>query len=173
MSCITEEKLYEEYHDKVFGYIFNHTSNKEDAEDLTNDVFLKAFRSLERFDESRASVSTWIFTIMKNTLTDHFRRGHISEELNEDYVSSDDIEGSYLKKETLEEIARALKELPEEQRDIIILRYYDGLSLTEISEKLRISYGMIKIKHKKALAALEKLLSYGGKITEFRGKHKQ
>ena len=110
---------------------------------------------------------------MKNTLTDHFRRGHISEELNEDYVSSDDIEGSYLKKETLEEIACALKELPEEQRDIIILRYYDGLSLTEISEKLRISYGMIKIKHKKALASLEKLLSYGGKITEFRDKHKQ
>ena len=172
MSSITEEKLYEEYHDKVFGYLFNHTSHKEDAEDLTNDVFLKAFRSLESFDESRASVSTWIFTIMRNTLTDHFRRGHISEELNEDFISPDNIENSYLRKETLEELAGALKELPREQRDIIILRYYDGLSLTEISEKLNISYGMIKVKHKNALAAMQKLLS-NGKITDFRSKQKQ
>ncbi|MCR5603655.1 MAG: sigma-70 family RNA polymerase sigma factor [Lachnospiraceae bacterium] len=167
MSSITEEKLYEEYHDKVFGYIFNHTSHKEDAEDLTNDVFLKAFRSLNSFDESKASVSTWIFTIMRNTLTDHFRRGHISEELDEDFVSSDDIEGSYLRKETLEELADALKELPQEQRDIIILKYYDGLSLTEISEKLDISYGMIKVKHKNALFSMQKLLS-AGKTVEFR-----
>ena len=167
MSTITEEKLYEEYHDKVFGYIFNHTSHKEDAEDLTNDVFLKAFRSLNSFDESKASVSTWIFTIMRNTLTDHFRRGHISEELDEDFVSSDDIEGSYLRKETLEELADALKELPQEQRDIIILKYYDGLSLTEISEKLDISYGMIKVKHRNALSSMQKLLS-AGKTVEFR-----
>lgn len=167
MSTITEEKLYEEYHDKVFGYIFNHTSHKEDAEDLTNDVFLKAFRSLNSFDESKASVSTWIFTIMRNTLTDHFRRGHISEELDEDFVSSDDIEGSYLRKETLEELADALKELPQEQRDIIILKYYDGLSLTEISQKLDISYGMIKVKHKNALSSMQKLLS-AGKTVEFR-----
>ncbi len=167
MSSITEEKLYEEYHDKVFGYIFNHTSHKEDAEDLTNDVFLKAFRSLNSFDESKASVSTWIFTIMRNTLTDHFRRGHISEELDEGFVSSDDIEGSYLRKETLEELADALKELPQEQRDIIILKYYDGLTLTEISEKLDISYGMIKVKHKSALSSMQKLLS-AGKTVEFR-----
>ena len=83
MSNISEEKLYAEYHDKVFGYILNHTSHREDAEDLTGDVFLKAFRSIESFDDSKASVSTWIFTIMRNTLTDYFRRSRITEILDE------------------------------------------------------------------------------------------
>ena len=158
MSNISEEQLYSKYHDKVFGYILNHTSHVEDAEDLTNDVFLKAFRSLESFDEDKACVSTWLFTIMRNTLTDHFRKNRITETLDEEYVAKDDVEGSYLKKETLDELARALKKLPEEQRDIIILRYSDGLSLTEISDRLNISYGMIKVKHKQALQALGKML---------------
>ena len=158
MSGITEEKLYSEYHEKVFGYILNHTSNREDAEDLTNDVFLKAFKCLGNFDETKASASTWLFTIMRNTLTDHFRRYRISEELDEEFVAKDDIEGSYLRKESLNELASALKKLPEDQRDIIILRYYDGFSLTEISEKLGISYGMVKVKHKSGLEAMKKLL---------------
>jgi RNA polymerase sigma-70 factor (ECF subfamily) len=158
MSSISEEKLYEEYRDKVFGYIYNHTSHREDAEDLTNDVFLKAIKNLESFDETKSSVSTWLFTIMRNTLFDHFRRNRISEELDEGYMSDDDIEGAYLRKESLNELAVALKKLPEDQRDIIILRYYDGFSLTEISEKLDISYGMIKVKHKSALESLKKSL---------------
>ncbi len=95
---------------------------------------------------------------MRNTLTDHFRRYRISEELDEEFVAKDDIEGSYLRKESLNELASALKKLPEDQRDIIILRYYDGFSLTEISEKLGISYGMVKVKHKSGLEAMKKLL---------------
>ena len=159
MGHITEEELYIEYHDKVLGYLINHVNNMEEAEDIASEVFLKACRSFGSFDESKASVSTWLFTIMKNTLTDYFRKERPGAELDEDMRSNDDIEGTAIRDEELDELARALKKLPQEQRDILILRYYDGLSLTDISEKMNISYGMIKVKHKSALNAMKKLLS--------------
>ena len=61
--------------------------------------------------------------------------------------------------DALAELAKALKKLPQEQRDIVIMRYYDGYSLTEISDMLHISYGMTKVKHKSALDTLRNILS--------------
>lgn len=157
MKITSEEELYREYHDKVLGYIINHIGNKEEAEDITSEVFLKACRSFAGFDPGKASASTWIYTIMRNTLTDHFRKGSASDELSEDIASSENIEENYLSKEELDRLADALKTLTMEQREIIILRYYDDRSLTEIAQILGISYGMIKVKHKSALNALRKL----------------
>ena len=63
-----KEALYREYHGKVFGYIRSKISSAEDAEDLTADVFLKVCEKLGTYDESKASLSTWIYTITRNTL---------------------------------------------------------------------------------------------------------
>ena len=158
MGSITEEELYTQYHDKVMGYLLNHVNNREEAEDITSEVFLKACRNFANFDEKKASASTWIFTIMKNTLTDHFRKDRPSAELDEELKSDEDIEDTAIRNEELNELAAALKKLPEELRDIVVLRYYDGYSLTEISEIMHISYGMIKVKHRNALDSLHKLL---------------
>ena len=158
MRITTEEELYREYHDKVFGYVFNRIGNREEAEDITADVFLKACRSFSGFDPNKASASTWIFTIMRNTLTDHFRKGPAGEELTEEIASSDNIEEHYIAGEELTKLAQALKKLDKEQQDIIVLHYYDDLSLTEISDMLHISYGMIKVKHKAALNLLKKYM---------------
>lgn len=158
MRTVTEEELYKEYHDKVLGYVMNHVGNKEEAEDITADVFLKACRAFGGFDPDKASVSTWLYTIMRNTLTDHFRKGTMNEELSEELPSSENIEEHFIASEELEKLAEALKKLDREQQDIIVLRYYEELSLTEISKMLHISYGMIKVKHKNALNALKKLM---------------
>lgn len=158
MSITTTEDLYREYHTKVFGYVYNRTGNKEEAEDITSEVFLKACRAFEGFDPKKASVSTWLYTIMRNTLTDHFRKGIVSEELSEELPSSENIEEKYISQEELDRLADALKKLTREQQDIIVLRYYDDHSLTEIAEMLNISYGMIKVKHKSALNALKEFL---------------
>lgn len=158
MKTFTEEDLYREYHDKVFGYLINHIGNKEEAEDITSEVFLKACRAFEGFDPDKASASTWIYTIMRNTLTDHFRKVKVSDELSEELPSSESIEDNYISKEELGKLADALRALTAEQQEIIVLHYYDDFSLTEIADKLHISYGMIKVKHKAALNAMRKLL---------------
>ena len=158
MSITNQEELYREYHDKVMGYVFNRIGNKEEAEDITGEVFLKACRAFDGFDPEKASVSTWLYTIMRNTLTDHFRKGPQSEELSEDIASSDNIEEYCIDREEFGRLATALKALDREQQDIIVLRYYDEYSLVEIANMLHISYGMIKVKHKNALNALRKLM---------------
>ncbi|MBR4718870.1 MAG: sigma-70 family RNA polymerase sigma factor [Lachnospiraceae bacterium] len=158
MSITNQEELYREYHDKVMGYVFNRIGNKEEAEDITAEIFLKACRAFDGYDPNKASVSTWIYTIMRNTLTDYFRKNPLSEELSEDIASTDNIEDYCVDREELGRLAEALKALDKEQQDIIVLRYYDEYSLVEIARILNISYGMIKVKHKNALNALRNLM---------------
>lgn len=147
------EQLYIDYKDKVMAYFRSKINSKEDAEDLCQDVFMKIHSKYDSFDSSKSSVSTWIFTIARNTLTDYFRTNKQTEELTDDAAVSD-----FECENMLGDLADALSDLPQEQRDIIVLRYYNGLSLTEISKLMGISYGMTKVKHNKALAALKGLL---------------
>ena len=152
------EMLYTEYRGKVMGYIRARIRNRADAEDLCADVFEKVQRKLGDFDPSRASVSTWIFTITRNTVIDHYRRSKPSEELDENLSDDLEIDDNLLNNETLSELAGALKALPEELRDLIVLRYYDGKPLTEVAELMGLSYGAVKLRHQSALAKLRKAL---------------
>ncbi|MCR5596022.1 MAG: sigma-70 family RNA polymerase sigma factor [Lachnospiraceae bacterium] len=156
---IDKEQLYMQYHDKILGYIIHRTGNVDLAEDLTSDVFVKAYQALDRYDEKKAAVSTWIYTITRNTLTDYFRRPSKMEEIPDDLASNDDIESELINEGLLSDLADALDELPERQRDIIVLRYYHDHPLTEIASMMNISYGILKLEHRKALAALRKRIS--------------
>ena len=77
------ENIYDLYSGKVMGYIAARVQRRADAEDLCADVFEKAFRKKDAFDESKASISTWIFTITRNTVIDYFRRNRIMDEPDE------------------------------------------------------------------------------------------
>ena len=85
------EQIYLEYHDKVMGYIRARVHGWADAEDLCADVFEKVQRKLPDYDPAKASVSTWVFTITRNTVIDFFRRAKHPEELDENM--SDDSAG--------------------------------------------------------------------------------
>lgn len=158
MPEISVEQLYIEYRKKVFGYISNKISSREDAEDLTSDVFLKVQQNIGKYDPTKASPSTWIYSITRNVVIDYFRTRRVTEEIPEDVRSDDLVEEQYIQDETLSELADALEYLNEEERAIIILHYNDGLPLTEIANRLDISYGMVKIRHNKALSVLKKKL---------------
>ena len=158
MTAAAQERLYTAYRDKVFGYIRSRVNNREDAEDLCEDVFLKALRSSDGFDPSKASAGTWIYSITRNTVIDYYRRSRPTDEIPEDLSDDSSPEDGVLGAELLEELASALEALPDELCDIIVLRYYDRLQLTEIAPKLGVSYGVVKIRHKKALAELKTLL---------------
>ena len=156
---LTQEEIYIEYKDKVFGYVKNHVNSVEDAEDITSDVFVKIFSKLDTYDESKASISTWIYSMTSNTVIDFYRTNHIHSEIPEDLTDEgSSIEDEVLTGETLELLANALEQLPEELRDIIILRYYKGLTLQEVADVMKLSYGVTKLRHREALGKLKNFL---------------
>ena len=152
------EAVYREYYSNVYGYIISKINNIHDAEDLTADVFVKIYAKLDTFDESKASLSTWIYTVTKNTLTDYYRTRKVFFEIPEDAEDEISVEDEICNAEALENLANALEALDKRERDIIILHYYSGKTLKEIAEKLGISYAYVKILQNKALENLRKKL---------------
>ena len=80
---ISSEQVYRDYKNKVFGYIFNRIHDHAVAEELTSDVFVKVVANIEHFDPEKASVSTWVFVITRNTLIEHFRKRRDAEDIDE------------------------------------------------------------------------------------------
>ena len=161
MTSSEWEELYSQFSGKVMGYIISRVQRRADAEDLCSDVFEKVYRKYDTYDSSKASVSTWIFTITRNTVIDHYRRSRPSEELDENLSDDTELDEDLLNSESLSELAGALRSLPEEMRDIIVLRYYDGKPLTEIADLMGLSYGAVKLRHQSALNRLRLALSMG------------
>ena len=152
------ELIYAQYRGKVLSYIRSRVGSFADAEDLCEDVFEKIQNKLGEYDESKAKISTWIYTITHNSVIDYYRRTRPSGELDENMASEDEVSDNLLSTETLSELAQALKKLPQQMRDIIVLRYYDGKPLTEISEIMGLSYGATKLRHAGALQMLKELM---------------
>ena len=153
-----KEKIYGDYRGKVFGYVRSKINSAQDAEDITADIFVKVFEKLDSFDESKASLSTWIFTIARNTLTDYFRTRKVFVEIPETLEDGSSVEDDVCNAEMLEVLAKALETLDERERDIIILRFYSGKTLREISSQMGISYAYVKVLQNKAFEKLRKLL---------------
>ena len=79
---LLKDKVYTEYKEKVMRYMLKKVQNPHDAEDLTSEVFLKVFKSIESFDENKASISTWIYTVARNTVIDYYRTRKDTAELD-------------------------------------------------------------------------------------------
>ncbi|MBR6521055.1 MAG: sigma-70 family RNA polymerase sigma factor [Oscillospiraceae bacterium] len=157
MAAYNSEALYREHYPKVYGYIRNHIIMKDDAEDLTQTVFLKVFTKLDTFDPDKSAISTWIFNIMRNTLTDYLRKNSVraETELTETLASdADDFSDTLILEDELDRLADALERLTSTERDIILLHYYKDYTLLKISEMLGLSYGQAKRLNAKALAKL-------------------
>ncbi len=155
MTIPTIEQIYRAYSGKVMSYITTRIRNHADAEDLCADVFEKIQRKLPDYDPEKAAIGTWVFTITRNTLIDHYRRNRPSEELNENLSDDSEVDADLLRTETLSELAAALRKLPRELMDIVVLRYYDGKPLTEIARMMGLSYGAVKLRHQNALQLLK------------------
>lgn len=149
-----KEEIYRDYYGKVYGYIRSKINQADTAEDLASDVFIKVYEKIDSFDENKASLSTWIFTIARNTLTDYYRTRKVSEEIPETLPDGSSVEDEVCSGIMLEALAKALETLDERERDIIILRYYSGKTLREIAGQMSISYAYVKVLQNKALQKL-------------------
>ena len=159
MTATEQTRLYTEYRDRVLGYIRARVNNREDAEDLCQDVFEKVFRAADRYDSEKAAPGTWIYAITRNAVIDYFRRNRPAEELPEDLASDELPEDAVMQTALLDALAAALEKLPDELADVVVARYYDRLPLTEIAERLGMSYGIVKLRHNKALKLLRAALA--------------
>lgn len=152
------EQIYRDFYPKVRSYVGGKVNNPEDAEDLCADVFTKVYEKLPSFDASKASLSTWIYTITRNRVIDYFRSRRPFAELGDDSAVTEGPENALINSETLHLLAAALKELPEEQRDIVLLRYAKRHTLQSISTLMGLSYGAVKLRHADALRTLRSRL---------------
>ena len=147
----TAEQIYLQYHDKVRAYVRGKIQDPHDVEDLVSAVFMKVVQKLDSYDSGKASVSTWVYAITRNTVTDHFRTRRTMVAL-EDYMVDEALEE--LTDDVLDSLADALLALREKERDLIVLHYYTGHTLKEVAEMMGMSYINAKVIHKKALESL-------------------
>ncbi|MCT4616903.1 MAG: RNA polymerase sigma factor [Candidatus Gracilibacteria bacterium] len=130
--------LYDMYSEKIYNYIFSKTFDREMAEDLTSETFFKALDKIKSFKMGeKASFQAWIYRIAHNKIIDFYRKKKEDVTL-EDYldikVEEIDFGANFDNKQKLKEVFKYFNTLKTEQRDILIMRIWDGLSYKEISQ---------------------------------------
>lgn len=155
--------LYDWYMPRVYRYAVARVGNVAEAEDLTEEVFLKMLGAIGGFRWKDVPFSSWLFRIAHNHVATHFRRsaqrGGPTSELTEDMVDGRKSPSSVVEERiTLEEVRRAAELLPEAQRDVITLRFAVGLSIAETAKALGKREGNVKALQHKAVAKLQKML---------------
>lgn len=153
--------IYEQYRDKIFGYVSSRIHNRAEAEDVVSTIFLKICKNIDKYNPEKASLSTRVYTITRNTVYDSLKalRDCPAFELLENTPSPENVEEKVLSEELLEELACALEKLPQRERDAVILLYYRKLDRKTVADALGITYAQLRYLHDKAIQKLEKLLS--------------
>lgn len=150
-------ELFDAYFPRVYNYALVQLRNTHAAEDLASDVMVKVLESIGKYTFKGAPFSAWVFRIARNALIDLHRRQkrRVEVALNESLPSGE--AGPYaLAEQTLqrEEIHRALQRLPESQREVIVLRFIEGLSTASVSRVTGRSLASVKSLQHRALNSL-------------------
>lgn len=155
-NTLDKDKIYRDYSQKVTRYVASKVGDYNQVEDLVSTIFVKVYSNWDKFDEEKASISTWIYTIANNTVLDYYRTRKVYDEMPEDIVdATEGLDEGLLREELLDSLAEALAVLPQRERDLIVLHYYHNLTLKTVAEKMNMSYANVKIVHKKAIAMLQ------------------
>ncbi len=132
----TELELYDQYARRIYSFVYYKVMHKETAEDLTSQIFLKAIEHYSNYEASKGAVSTWLFSIARNAVTDHYRRYKIEASIEDAWDIGFD-ERLPEKTDALmknERLRTAMQKLSAKEREILTLRFWKGLSFREISE---------------------------------------
>ncbi len=154
------ELLIQKYLKPIYGYVFKFVQNQQDAEDLTQETFLKMWRNLKKFKKEK-NFKSWLFTIAKNTCFDFLRKKKKNLALNlENLEIIADFAPSFIeeleKESWAEKIKREIEKLPFKMQKVLDLYYNFGLNFREISEILKEPVNTIKSRHNRAIYKLKK-----------------
>ncbi|MCM3597000.1 RNA polymerase sigma factor SigX [Metabacillus idriensis] len=160
------QRIYEKYHGDIFQFLFYMVKNREQAEDLVQEVYIRILKSYDSF-EGRSSEKTWIFSIARHVAIDFFRKQktlkqRILETFDWDRQQIKDLqpmpEEIAAQNEELQGIYRSLNSCTVDQRSVIILRYLQGLSIAETAAALGFTESKVKTTQHRALKALKQHL---------------
>jgi RNA polymerase sigma-70 factor (ECF subfamily) len=156
------EILILRYLKPIYSFVYQYVRNTTDAEDLTQEIFVKIWKNLKRFKKEK-KFKTWLFVIAKNACFDFLRKKEKDSVLNLESISqlidSSSSPDEFLEKKFLKEkIKKIIKKLPEKTKEVLNLYYYQGFTFKEIAKIFNESINTIKSRHLRAIATLKKLL---------------
>ena len=155
--------LYRTYGDELYGFALRRLNDPALAEEVVQDVILRAWRNADRFDPQRASERTWLFEIARNLTTDAFRRRSVRPvSANGEAAEHEEPLDAYAQVRDRWEIEAALAALRPEHREVIQLVHFEGLSLEAAGARAGIPVGTVKSRCFYALRALRELLLEAG-----------
>lgn len=153
------KKLYDFYAPKIKSFMLSKGANSTEAEDIAQETMIKIWRKAESFDGTKAKASTWIFTIARNLRIDYLRKlqranNYKAKQFDDDFYEEDivfniDIEN------TSNALKENLKQLPNDQLQVIKLSFYENLSHSEIANSLSLPLGTVKSRLRLALNKLK------------------
>ena len=156
-------RLYDQYRVILFGLLVRILNSREEAEDVLQEVFLQVWKRARDFDEGRGRPFTWLVTLARSRAIDRIRQLGARQRLADSAAQNSSEEASDAVSDTLhaeqrEIVARALAALPEEQRRTLNLAYFEGLTQSEIAEKLGTPLGTVKTRMRSGTIKLRELL---------------
>lgn len=159
--------LYERLAGPLYSFALKMLGNEAEAQDLVQEVFLSIWNKADSFNLARGSAFSWAVTQLRNRAIDRIRsrkrRGELLESFGEDLAPSDGQRSASENAEASErsrQVRTALEKLNDEQRAVLRLAYFDGLTQVEIAQKLDEPLGTIKARAHRALARLRDILRY-------------
>jgi len=154
--------LYQKYGEQIFRFIYWRTSDKHLAEDLLQEVFLKAWDKIESYKERNLPIKAWFYRIARNTVIDHYRTKKSDFSLDDVSVELASYKPDLAEKiDTnieIEKIKKAINLLPDTQKEVIVLKFIEELTNKEIAKILKKSEGAIRLIQFRALRHLKEIL---------------
>lgn len=153
-------ELYTSYFDEIYRFVVKRIGHRETSEDIVSDIFRKTFLHLDTFNPAEASFRTWVYRIAHNTLIDFYRTRNtkttqlVDIDAAEDVVDTSDPQGYVINQEARAALRACMTHLPDAQRQIVELKYFDEFSNQEIGELLHISANTVGVNLHRALKKL-------------------
>ena len=160
----TFEALYRDYFASIYNYIYFRLGNHTEAEDLTADIFMRAYEYWGSFDEQKGAVRSWLGGIARNMVNTHFRKKMSKPQVVDisdllDPVRADvNIEDDYQNKEAAELLLLQMNKLPEQHRELLAMKYFLGMTNRDIAKTTGMSESSVGVTVYRILGRLRKEL---------------
>ena len=157
-------QLYDHYAQGVFRFVYYRVSSRPLAEDITSETFARGLRSIQRFNWQGKDFGAWLTTIARNLIADHFKSSRsrlevVTEVLPENKAVVASPEQDVLSMISNDLLYEAVNQLPREQRDCVLMRFIQGLTIAQTAAALGRSEGAVKQLQLRAIRGLSKLVS--------------
>ena len=155
-------QLYDAYMERIYRFVYFRVEDQQTAEDITSQVFLKAWSNLDRFSFNRTPYLAWLYTIAHNAVIDHYRTRKVTTALDDVQLSQPDhseaVENDIDLTAEMQSVKTALQALTDDQQKVLTLKFIEGMSNNEIAHQLGKREGAIRALQMRGLQALAKQL---------------